>query len=436
MKRTVLILAATLLVAGNALGAQGVTNRGAFVMRIGTDTIVIERFDHVGDTLQGSISVKGQPRQEYVAVMGPGLTVNTLSLNVFTNDIDGAAPAQRVLVSMRGDSVFATIRGTVQRFGTIKGAIPLLNNSFALAELFTERARSAGRSADVPAWAMSGGTTLTIAVRPLGADSVTLAVGGVTERLRVDGSGRILGGTIPSQRLEISRVDGSTAATLKMGRVDYSPPAGAPYTATEVTLTGQGGIVLGGTLTVPKGAAGRVPAVVTITGSGQQDRDEYIPLAGGYRPFRQVADTLGRRGIAVLRLDDRMIGMSGGQVGTSADYADDVRAALAFLRTRPEIDPNRPGVARPQRRWDDRANGRRHRFAPQVESCSSPVLHTTDLTSSPTSNGMRSTVIRRSGQPDATLQRASRRSHLIRSRTPASGSDSSFTTIRSRRHAR
>jgi dipeptidyl aminopeptidase/acylaminoacyl peptidase len=57
-----------------------------------------------------------------------------------------------------------------------------------------------------------------------------------------------------------------------------------------------------------------------------------------------VADTLGRRGIAVLRLDDRTVGMSGGQIGTSADYADDIRAALAYLRTRKEIDGNRLGL--------------------------------------------------------------------------------------------
>jgi dipeptidyl aminopeptidase/acylaminoacyl peptidase len=81
---------------------------------------------------------------------------------------------------------------------------------------------------------------------------------------------------------------------------------------------------------------------VTITGSGHQDRDEYIPVGGGFRLFRQVADTLGRRGIAVLRLDDRGVGGSGGDVaGTSADFADDIRAAVAYLRTRPEIDGDR-----------------------------------------------------------------------------------------------
>jgi hypothetical protein len=66
----------------------------------------------------------------------------------------------------------------------------------------------------------------------------------------------------------------------------------------------------------------------------------------GYRPFWQVADTLARRGIATLRLDDRGInGSSAGPMNaTSADFANDIRAGLAYLRTRPEIDGARLGL--------------------------------------------------------------------------------------------
>jgi dipeptidyl aminopeptidase/acylaminoacyl peptidase len=85
---------------------------------------------------------------------------------------------------------------------------------------------------------------------------------------------------------------------------------------------------------------------VTITGSGQHDRDEFIPYAGGIRLFAQVADTLSRRGIAVLRLDDRGVGASRGTASSStgADFADDIRAAIAYLRTRREIDGDRIGI--------------------------------------------------------------------------------------------
>jgi uncharacterized protein len=80
-----------------------------------------------------------------------------------------------------------------------------------------------------------------------------------------------------------------------------------------------------------------------ITGSGAQDRDQALPMLPGYRPFREIADTLGRRGIAVLRLDDRGFGASTGDfaTATSADFAADIRAALAYLRARPDIDATR-----------------------------------------------------------------------------------------------
>jgi dipeptidyl aminopeptidase/acylaminoacyl peptidase len=128
---------------------------------------------------------------------------------------------------------------------------------------------------------------------------------------------------------------------------DYSAPAAAPYTAENVTVTTPAGHTLAGTLTLPRGAsaAARVAAVVTVSGSGPQERDEYIGLEG-YRPFRQLADSLGRRGIAVLRMDDRGTGDSKGTFkgATSADFAEDIRAGLAWLRTRPEIDARRLAV--------------------------------------------------------------------------------------------
>ena len=67
----------------------------------------------------------------------------------------------------------------------------------------------------------------------------------------------------------------------------------------------------------------------------------------GFRPFRQIADSLARRGIAVLRMDDRGTGASGGTFkgSTSADFAEDVRAGLAYLRTRPRSGPTALGCS-------------------------------------------------------------------------------------------
>ncbi len=125
---------------------------------------------------------------------------------------------------------------------------------------------------------------------------------------------------------------------------DYSAPADAPYTAENVTVPTAEGHVLAGTLTLPRAASVMHPvaAIVTITGSGPQDRDEFIGLPG-YRPFHQLADSLARRGIATLRMDDRGTGASTGTFkgATSLQFAEDIRAGLAYLRRRPEIDARR-----------------------------------------------------------------------------------------------
>lgn len=126
----------------------------------------------------------------------------------------------------------------------------------------------------------------------------------------------------------------------------YAAPEGANYTAEDVVVRAPDGRTLAGTLTLPR--EGRpAPAVVMVTGSGLQDRDEYIRGVGRfYRPFRQIADTLSRRGIATLRLDDPGIGGSDPfpPNATPFTYGDDISAALAFLRTHPGLDPNRLGV--------------------------------------------------------------------------------------------
>ena len=92
---------------------------------------------------------------------------------------------------------------------------------------------------------------------------------------------------------------------------------------------------LSGTLTIPAGS-GPFPAVVLLSDSGPQDRDGTV---GDFAPLGQLADYLTRRGIAVLRFDDRGVGKSSGTPGTTtADLVSDAQAGLNFLRTRPEID--------------------------------------------------------------------------------------------------
>ncbi|WP_254561100.1 alpha/beta hydrolase family protein [Dyadobacter diqingensis] len=101
-------------------------------------------------------------------------------------------------------------------------------------------------------------------------------------------------------------------------------------------------ITLAGTLTLPS-KGGKYPAVVLITGSGAQNRDEEVL---GHKPFLVIADHLTKNGIAVLRFDDRGVGQSSGnfKTATSLDFSTDVESAVAYLQTRKEIDKSRIGL--------------------------------------------------------------------------------------------
>ncbi|MBA4251769.1 MAG: alpha/beta hydrolase [Chlorobiaceae bacterium] len=122
-----------------------------------------------------------------------------------------------------------------------------------------------------------------------------------------------------------------------------TPQPPFPYTELEVTFQNKkDAITLAGTLTYPSEGK-KIPAVVMITGSGPQDRDENI---FGHKIFMVIADYLTRNGIAVLRFDDRGVGKSTGTFkgATSFDFANDVSAAVEFLKTKEMIDKNNIGL--------------------------------------------------------------------------------------------
>ncbi len=116
-----------------------------------------------------------------------------------------------------------------------------------------------------------------------------------------------------------------------------------PYHSEEVFFTNkQANIKLAGTLTIPHNK-GKFPAVVLISGSGPQNRDEELL---GHKPFLILSDYLTKNGIAVLRFDDRGTAQSEGDFSeaTSVDFATDVEAAVAYLKTRNEIQNNKIGL--------------------------------------------------------------------------------------------
>jgi fermentation-respiration switch protein FrsA (DUF1100 family) len=116
-----------------------------------------------------------------------------------------------------------------------------------------------------------------------------------------------------------------------------------PYRTEDVIFENKyAGINLAGTLTLPQ-QEGIYPAVILISGSGPQNRDSELL---GHRPFLVISDFLTKNGIAVLRFDDRGTGASSGnfQSSTSMDFAQDVEAGLAYLRSRKEIDSGKIGL--------------------------------------------------------------------------------------------
>jgi len=162
---------------------------------------------------------------------------------------------------------------------------------------------------------------------------------GVSYDGKLSADGREIAGTFTQGApfpLTFKRVD-----KVEEVKRPQTPKAPFPYDAIDVTYQNKLG-KLAGTLTVPRGA-GPFPVAILITGSGPQNRDEEL---FGHKPFWVIADYLSRRGIAVLRLDDRGVGGSAGKSSqeTLDDMVTDVLSGVDFLKARKEIDGREIGL--------------------------------------------------------------------------------------------
>jgi pimeloyl-ACP methyl ester carboxylesterase len=345
------VLAFLLLASPAALSAQAASSY-TLILRAGGDTIAIERITRTPTRVDGDLLVRpANIRLEYGEELAADARVTRITFTQRrATDAPTATPQTRADITFTADSGIAQVSTgggpmVTQRFAIPHDALPFFNPSLAVAEQAIMRAKAVGGTGtiDVPMVSIAGAQPVPTKITWVGSDSAVVAFGPSAARVAVDAAGHILGGTIPSQQLTIDRGAATSESAMRVEKPDYSAPPGAPYTAVDVVVPTSRGYTLAGTLTIPKNARGRVPAVVTITGSGPEDRDEAIPPVKGYRPFRELADTLGRRGIAVLRMDDRGFGGSGGDgaTATSDDFAQDIESGLAYLRTRPEIDATR-----------------------------------------------------------------------------------------------
>ncbi|MXN91557.1 alpha/beta fold hydrolase [Flavobacterium sp. Sd200] len=151
-------------------------------------------------------------------------------------------------------------------------------------------------------------------------------------------------GTFTQNGMDIPLTLSRNEVTITKPKRPQEPAKPYPYYEEEVTFKNEkAGITLAGTLSLPK-KEGSYPAVILVSGSGAQNRDEELL---GHKPFLVLADYLTRHGIAVLRYDDRGTAASTGeyQNATTQDFATDANAAFNYLLSRKEINKNKIGIA-------------------------------------------------------------------------------------------
>ncbi len=341
------VLGATMLLAAGAEAQAQGARAATYIYLRGTDTLGTETLSIADSGAVGVLAMKGQPRIEWLQ-RRRGSALGGITLRVY--GAGATTPMQVAAINMQGDSAIAEItaggRNVTQRLASKAGALPLVNSSVLHMVLLAGLMQGQDKS-QFDVFLSSGGQTLPITIAKAGDTLVaTLA----TLQLRASSLNEQLPSVIvSSQGVRVVRAEGiSPSAAGAMARYNYDAPAGAPYSAEQVRIPTGRGYELAGTLTRPMGVAS-APVVVTISGSGPQERDSRVAMLPGYAIFREIADTLTRRGIAVLRYDDRAVGESGGMAGansaTTVDAANDVRSVVAWLRTQPGIDASRIALA-------------------------------------------------------------------------------------------
>jgi pimeloyl-ACP methyl ester carboxylesterase len=160
------------------------------------------------------------------------------------------------------------------------------------------------------------------------------------DKTQLDGHWLQGGGKFP---LNLKKVSLADTRPVKPPKRPQTPKQPVSYNSKEVTFDNtSANVSLSGTLTTPR-TKGPFAAVVLITGSGPQDRDESLLE---HKPFLVLADHLTKAGIAVLRYDERGVGNSTGDFSgaTSEDLSLDVEAAINYLKTQPDIDDRQIGL--------------------------------------------------------------------------------------------
>ena len=215
MKPIRLPIVVVLVLAGpGMLRAQSAADHGTFVLLHAHDTVAVEQFSRGPTRLEGTLSLRNakQTSERYSAVIAPDATLPLVEVTVREGTDSGPRKAkvvQRARVIFKQDSAAVDEVGgaglMTRVFGTQAGAVPYLNLSFALLEQAIRRARVTPGGSMVSLFNLGGGQTIDARVSPLGSDSLKLDIGDIQFHLRVDSTGRLVGGRIPAQNVVVER---------------------------------------------------------------------------------------------------------------------------------------------------------------------------------------------------------------------------------------
>ena len=215
MNRLLILLACFLLLGTPSIvRAQSLADSGTFVLLHARDTAAVEQFSRGPTKLEGTLALRNAKKtsEHYSAVIAPDATLPLIEVTIREGVDSGARKAkivQRARVIFKQDSAAVDEAGSAglmtRVFGTEAGAVPYLNLSFALLEQAIRRARLSSGGSSVSFFNLGGGQTLSAKLSPLGTDSLKLDIGDIQFHLRVDSTGRILGGRIPVQDVLVLR---------------------------------------------------------------------------------------------------------------------------------------------------------------------------------------------------------------------------------------
>ncbi|MDT9600267.1 alpha/beta hydrolase family protein [Sphingosinicella rhizophila] len=318
-----------------SVSAPGVTpgEETVFLMRQGADIVSAEWNSRTADASSGTIIVNESSPIAYTLDLGASGMVTKVAIEIAQ---PGSAPIRLVTPLQQSSK-------TAPQDAKEGVALYFDQAPVGMLEQLIRFARTQGTpvvTTKVYRWVDQKSIPATISF--IGTDRARAEIGGKLFELVVDQTGRVLSGQLPDYGLTIERLGRFPRESYPDWEAYGSKP-GARYTAEEVRIPAPEGHVLAGTLTMPLDRRDRVPAMILITGSSKSHRNASSSASSPSSPFRQIADALSNRGIAVLRLDDRGVGGSSGNwdIATTYDEAADIKTGLRYLRGRSDIDRKR-----------------------------------------------------------------------------------------------